>query len=267
MIMPRAQLPENVQQLLDALHSLLAALPVDPVPNLEALGPARRKRLRADIETAIAKLEPLYSSLDPVRLPSFVFDPSDPANIGKFIADTLLEQPRQPLGGLPGFYGSGVYALYYSGPFDAYQPVVNTDTPLYVGKADPKPGNANTPEGQGTKLSDRLAEHAKSIRNTVNLTVSDFQCRYLVVKSAWQGTAELYLIRRFQPIWNYETGICYGIGKHGDSPATRANTRSPWDTLHPGREWAARTGNIASPWTTEDIKMRIAEHFRRCPSQ
>jgi len=31
---------------------------------------------------------------------------------------------------------------------------------------------------------------------------------------------------------------CFGFDKNGDRKATRDNTKSPWDTLNPGREWA-----------------------------
>ena len=55
-----------------------------------------------------------------------------------------------------------------------------------------------------------------------------------------QNGAENYLIDLFKPIWNSEIGICYGFGKHGDDPGTRKNLRSPWDSLHPGRDWAYR---------------------------
>ncbi|MBM4094762.1 MAG: Eco29kI family restriction endonuclease [Planctomycetes bacterium] len=57
--------------------------------------------------------------------------------MGTLIANTLLAQPRRPLKDVPRFYGSGVYALYYRGDFDAYRPIANTETPIYVGKADP----------------------------------------------------------------------------------------------------------------------------------
>ena len=63
----------------------------------------------------------------------------------------------------------------------------------------------------------------------------------LVVQSGWETAAEDYLIRLFRPIWNKETKILYGLGKHGDSAETRTNKRSLWDTLHPARVWAAPT--------------------------
>ena len=53
--------------------------------------------------------------------------------------------------------------------------------------------------------------------------------------------------------------MSYGIGKHGDSASTRANKRSPWDTMHPGRKWAADTKD--DQMSRKEIESRIAEHF------
>jgi hypothetical protein len=132
-----------------------------------------------------------------------------------------------------------------------------------VGKADPAHSQAKTPTQQGIRLWTRLNDHKRSVTPAENLNVSDFECRYLVVRSAWQGTAEIYLIRRFMPIWNNEVRICYGFGKHGDDPGTRANTRSPWDTLHPGRKWALKPGNVAYPLSVKQIKNQIADHYKK----
>lgn len=250
--------------LLKALRSLLDTLPID-VAEVSGLTTTRRQQLRRDIEQAIDELQRLLTALDPIKLPPHVLDPSDPQVIGRLIVDTLLVQERHDLRVVPKFYGSGVYALYYSGSFDVYQPIARSDHPIYVGKADPKAHGAITPIQQGTRLWDRLNDHRKSVIAAENLDLDDFDCRYLVVKSAWQGTAERYLIERFKPIWNNETGICYGFGKHGDDPATRANTRSPWDTLHPGRKWAMKLGTPGYNLTIDEIKARITEHFRLNP--
>lgn len=61
------------------------------------------------------------------------------------------------------------------------------------------------------------------------------------MQSGFQHAAEDQLIEFFKPIWNWQTKVCFGIGKHGDSAETRKNKRSPWDTLHPGRGWADKT--------------------------
>jgi hypothetical protein len=38
-----------------------------------------------------------------------------------------------------------------------------------------------------------------------------------------------------ESIWNRQTKPVPGFGKHGDSAETRSNSRSPWDTIRPGR--------------------------------
>ena len=71
------------------------------------------------------------------------------------------------------------------------------------------------------------------------------------------------MISLSRPIWNNETKILYGLGKHGDDPVTRANKRSPWDTLHPGRTWAADT--IEDARTEAQIVDDLTQHFHRHP--
>jgi hypothetical protein len=163
---------------------------------------------------------------------------------------------------LPRFYGSGVYALYYDGHFPAYAPLIGSDTPIYLGKVDPASADAQSPQEQGDKLWQRLVkDHLRSIDAAENLDAGDFTCRSLVVKSAWQSTAELYLIDRFKPVWNKEAGVCFGIGKHGDRAATRTNIRSPWDELHPGRRLAS--DQPPNPRGADGIAEDIAEHFKK----
>lgn len=247
-----------------ALAALLSTLPTETSPELPLPQAALMARLRKDIGNAIERLSQLKLGLDPIKPPATFFDPADPVVVGQLIARTMLAQPRVQLGDLRPFYGSGVYALYYSGTFPAYLPVCGRETPLYVGKADPRAPSAASPQEQGRTLSNRLSDHAKSITYAENLAIEDFHCRYLVVKSAWQNTAETYLIDHFKPIWNRELSICYGFGKHGDDPNTRKNTRSPWDTLHPGRPWAGQ-GNLPYSLSPAEISAAIAEHFAANP--
>ncbi|MBN1554607.1 MAG: Eco29kI family restriction endonuclease, partial [Phycisphaerae bacterium] len=226
-------------------------------------------RVRRDMRRKIPKIQQRLSSfiqsLDAISPPPVILDPSDPSTVGTLIADVLLKQQRVPLSHIERFYGSGVYAIYYSGDFPAYLPIVGSETPIYVGKADPAVPNAETPEEQGDRLSRRLKDHQRSIRNAGNLQLDDFECRFLVVKSAWQSTAETYLIEKFKPIWNNEVGICYGFGKHGDSSRTRKNTRSPWDTLHPGRSWAMTSETVPNSQSASQIFQEIKKHFQKNP--
>jgi len=244
------------------LESLLEGLPIEPA-DLSTLKPSQRTKLRQAINRTIEELQLTVSSLDSIRQPPHVFDPSDPDVIGKLIAETLLIQPRHKLSELDQFYGSGVYAIYYRGRFPTYRLIAGTERPIYVGKADPASPNAISPSQQGTRLWGRLQDHRKTISSAITtLKVADFDCRFLVVTSAWQSTAETYLIDGFKPVWNSEVGICYGFGKHGDAATTRLNTRSPWDTLHPGRRWAGE-GNKPNPLSAAEISRKIIAHFKK----
>lgn len=237
--------------------------------DLSALKSGKRKKLRENIETVIKTLDAFGRKLDSAAHPAHIFDPADPQAMGRMIAETLLIQDRTSLEQTikAPFYGSGIYALYYKGKFPAYAPLVRSETPIYVGKADPENHDAKNPKEQGTRLFTRLKDHAKSIGCVDNLRLSDFDCRYLVVVSAWQNTAETYLIHRFLPVWDKDVGPCKGIGKHGDSASTRSNTRSPWDTLHKGRPWAWTKGNKSNPKSPEQICKDIAEHFKEHPPE
>ena len=66
----------------------------------------------------------------------------------------------------------------------------------------------------------------------------------------------------FRPIWNKEMKILQGFGKHGDSVKTRANKRSPWDTLHAGRNWAGGEGQTDKK-TTVQIEQELRSHFEK----
>lgn len=231
------------KKLLQELEQLAHLLPGSDEELAEVRPPLLRK-LRAAVVSTDTKLRALMLRLDRVRRLGDPFNPASPDAFAQSIANKLLLETPLPLGELVPFYGSGVYALFYRGPVSAYARISGTRIPIYVGKADPKNAKAATPEDQGTVLFRRLSEHRDSIKEAEthpsrSIRLQDFQCRFLVLDSAWQVVSESYLIRTFQPIWNKEMKICTGIGKHGDSFDTRSNRRSAWDTLHPGRAWAA----------------------------
>ncbi len=230
-----------------------------------SLSVPKRRTLEGQIKEAIDDLTGLLTRLDPIAQPTAVFDPSNPKVVGRFVALALVAQERHPLAEIPKFYGSGVYAIYYKGNFAAYGPISGTETPIYVGQAAPALSNARTPAEQGDKLSKRLNEHRKNIaKAATTIDLADFEFRSLVVQSGWETAAEDYLIHLFRPIWNSETNILYGLGKHGDSATTRANKRSPWDTLHPGRAWAADSAEDAK--SHSQIDAELAEHFADYPA-
>ncbi len=220
------------------------------------------KRARLAIDEATKRLGQLSANLDPVFRPASIFDPTAPGTAGRIVALSLVAQKRQSMRDIPNFYGAGVYAIYYNGGFEPYLPIAGKDHPIYVGKADPMDPAAKDAVAQGTRLSARLNEHAKNIgKATSTLRIEDFECRFLIVQTGFQTSAEGYLIDFFKPIWNSEQNICFGLGKHGDSSSTRGNKRSPWDTMHPGRAWAASSAQDQK--THELIIAQIGEHFER----
>jgi hypothetical protein len=257
--MPR----EPTQRPGDKLKALIASLD-DVMGELPAvakgleLNDRALTKLSEKLGIAAEVILKVAHQLDPIRRPQAVFDPSNPGIVGRMIALTLTAQERVPLTDLKPFYGSGIYAIYYNGDFEPYRPLVRTEHPIYVGKADPANPKAGDPVEQGQKVYKRLDEHLRSIKQT-ELRPGDFQVRYLVVSSGWQAAAENYMIRLMKPIWNSEVKIAYGLGKHGDSADTRGNKRSPWDTLHPGRGWARNTAKDQKP--RETVLKEIATHF------
>ncbi|MBV6362747.1 Eco29kI family restriction endonuclease [Mycobacteroides chelonae] len=249
-------MPPSLKDQVDALLSRIETVIADAeAVKGRRVSPEQRESL---VEKSRELKRALDASVYPHPLPSAVFDPSNTRLFGRFAAIALAAQDRVALADVEHVYGSGVYALYYSGSFAQYTAVANTETPLYVGKAQPSEG-AVLPVEQGTAVTSRLREHRRSITYATNLDVADFECRFLVIAAGWETPAELELIRYFCPLWNEGIGPVHGLGKHGDSPTTRANGRSPWDTLHPGRPWA--TNIKQDQMTRAAIKAAIAAHL------
>jgi Eco29kI restriction endonuclease len=171
------------------------------------------------------------------------YNPLDKLNLGKSVAEALLDAPLLPLGALGTFNGAGIYAIYYSGSFKAYASLAGRnartgDWPIYVGKAIPsggRKGSAIFSAIAGPHLWKRLREHADSVRATKNLEIDKFQCRYLVVDDIWIPLGETLLIARFKPLWNLALD---GFGNHDPGAGRYEGLRPLWDVLHPGRAWA-----------------------------
>jgi len=209
------------------------------------------KRIRDGLGDFARALEDARAETDKVKLPRTTFDPFEPKTVGRMVALALLAQPLVPLSSVPDSYGSGIYAIYYTGTHPLYSAIGGTETPIYVGKADPKEPDASNPREQGNKLTGRLREHAGTIVEAEEyansgqlpsylhpIRLADFKSRRLVCATNAQLVAEVHLIKMFWPLWNSETKACWGMSKHGDAAITRKNKRSPWDVVHPGRDWA-----------------------------
>src|SRR5262249_51355729 len=98
------------------------------------------------------------------------------------------------------------------------------------------------------------------------IRLNDFFCRRLVCATNAQLVAEKHLIRTFWPIWNADTKACWGMSKHGDAAKTRANKRSPWDVVHPGRQWALDE-RLVDSLAPDQIERRIGATLRRMPAR
>lgn len=245
---------------------------LERLPMAEDLNKAQARKLREGFDTYVADLAAFRERLDPVRDPDRTFDPGNPDTVGRLVVIALLAQDRVPLRELSPTYGSGVYAIYYTGQHPAYAEIRDSETPVYVGKADPAEPGAATPRQQGVRLFRRLADHREAIKEVETyartnglpdpLRVDDFECRRLVCATNAQLVAERHLIEIFRPAWNLESKICFGISKHGDAATTRVNNKSPWDVLHPGRSWAMPS-KLRAGMTPETVTSKLIDHFSR----
>jgi hypothetical protein len=259
-----------INNLKTALDAVFEAIGDDPTPTVT-------RRLRASLAAHSEALEALRAKTDPITMPRTTFDPADPNAIGRVVSIALLAQPRVPLAEVRNAYGSGVYAIYYEGDHPLYAGISGTETPIYVGKADPAADDASNPREQGPKLTGRLIEHAGTIKTAEGYAASlpaglspirldDFVCRRLVCATNAQLVAEKHLIRTFWPLWNQETKTCWGMSKHGDAAKTRKNKRSPWDVVHPGRTWAL-DALLEDSLMPAQIEQKIAETLLKYPAR
>jgi Eco29kI restriction endonuclease len=209
------------------------------------------------------------------KKPSRVFLPDEEAydpltynNLGRSISETLLRRPPIAMDNLPLFNGAGIYAIYYTGEhklYRAYAPLASMhqaapfNRPIYVGKAEAagaRKGKRDL-EASGSKLADRLTQHANSIiAAQTSLNIADFYCRYLIVNYVWIPLGETIVINLTDPLWNV---VVEGFGNHTPGKGRREGMRPMWDTVHPGRKWADKLPNREE--TALDIDQRIAKFF------
>ena len=168
------------------------------------------------------------------------YDPLDYRNLTVSLVRELMDRSPVRLPPSTRFRGPGVYALFYDGDFEPYATLRSPDAtrPIYVGKAVPpgaRKGGTASDESVPT-LYRRIRQHSGSLEAAANLRVDDFNCRYLVVVPLWITMAERFLIEHYQPCWNVSIE---GFGLHNPGKGRFEGLRSWWDTLHPGRPWAA----------------------------
>lgn len=190
------------------------------------------------------------------------FDPLSYENLGASIARALDEQPTQSLAALERFDGAGIYALYYTGDFPAYQLLAeaNRANPgswaIYIGKAETENARKGDPDQAhklvGAKLFSRVRKHASSIEQAGNLRIEDFHVRVLTVAPTWVPLAEVVAIRMHRPVWN---AVVDGLGNHDPGAGRAQGMRPRWDYLHPGRGWAVKL--VERNETHQDIQQEV----------
>ena len=166
------------------------------------------------------------------------------------------------------FSGAGVYALYYIGRMGIYKKFGETinrteyAVPVYIGKAVP-PGWRQSrllgDSGQSRTLFSRLNQHAKSIRESKNLSVEDFHCRFMIFEGEVESmipSVEAAIVSSHTPLWN---SVIDGFGNHDPGKKRHTGKLSAWDALHPGRSWTTNvSGEIPD---IREIKRRITDYM------
>ena len=231
----------------------------------KAAGTPQHEELLRQGGASLTELERILRLMSPQKYGALGITLGRADGIAKFFAFSFVSTAMLPLTALGQrpFWGSGVYAIYHKGKSEpAYASLSGTETPIYVGKADPTEAFADSIEAQGKSLYKRLKEHAGNIAKT-ELNVAEFKYRAATIQSGMQAAVEEFMIRLFRPIWNKGVGVSHGLGKHGDSATTRTNKRSPWDTMHPGRQWAEAT--LSNQTERHQIVANIAAHFKAHP--
>ena len=185
------------------------------------------------------------------------YNPLSVDELGRNAARALMDYPLCELPPPQSFQGCGVYTIHYQGKFPSYSGMRDVE-PIYVGKADPpgkRQGRASASAKGVTTLYNRIRKHAASIQSTENLELPDFFCRWLILDPVWIGLTEQVLISEYQPIWNI---VVDGFGVNAPGRGRANQRRSQWDTLHPGRPWAASLP--PNDKTAESILIGVAAH-------
>lgn len=197
------------------------------------------------------------------------YNPLDKLNIARSIETEILGREPLPLSAVSSITGAGVYVIYYTGGFPAYDPIASRNRggrfegPIYIGKAIPKggrKGGLTADASKGKALADRLDQHADSIEQATNLDLAAFFVRHLVVEDIWIPLGENMLIETFKPVWNRAID---GFGNKDPGRRRATQYKSPWDVLHPGRKKMEKLAD--SGLTSEYLIQRIEDYFAGRP--
>jgi hypothetical protein len=164
------------------------------------------------------------------------------------------------------FFGTGVYALYYTGRNALYQRYAELNRlsynyPIYVGKAVPKgwrqARTSDNAQNQSRELVARLREHGRNIALGAGLSLDDFTCRFVIFEeegSDMISTIEAALIKLNKPLWNTTVD---GFGNHDPGRGRYEQAKSDWDVIHRGRAWAEKCNGVHAEKNTIVSEIRL----------
>lgn len=157
---------------------------------------------------------------------------------------SILNNVKYPLTDLNKFEGNGIYAIFLTAPQGSeYEGYVSADRPIYIGKAvvdGSRQGNVSNNSDKDFKIYSRLREHRRSIELGAGINTSMFKYTYITlsgIATNLNAAIESHLIRTFKPLWNSKID---GFGNHAPGSGRYEQSPSEWDTLHPGRAFAAK---------------------------
>ncbi|WP_327155557.1 Eco29kI family restriction endonuclease [Streptomyces tubercidicus] len=192
-----------------------------------------------------------------------IYDPLRRENLGRSVLWALVSTQAVPLGEIPDFRGSGIYAIYYTGYHELYQPISSSmfHIPIYVGKADPKGSRKGETVGhawEGHKLRDRLRAHSRKIDKALDLELGHFHARFLPADDLFTPMAERLMISELRPVWNLVLEG-FGVNRQGSGRETN-QLRPKWHELHPGVEWA--DGMPGQPGGAAPLHAAVVAHLK-----
>ena len=187
------------------------------------------------------------------------YNPLEKANLARSILAELKDREFIAMKDTGAIKGAGIYVIYYGGPFKPYALVRERKTPIYIGKAIPKggrKGGLGADASAGRAMADRLSQHMRSIDEASNLELKDFRVRHLMLDDIWIPLGENMLIEEFKPVWNRAID---GFGNKDPGKRRAKQYKSPWDVLHPGRNFAEKLAD--GELTPEFLQERVADYF------
>lgn len=176
-------------------------------------------------------------------------------------AKNFIATELYPLSSVPMFSGVGVYAIYVDSSAETiYKGILDTEYPIYVGKAVPTGSRQGKSTTSNRQLRNRLLEHKRSIEQG-GLPVEHFKCRFMIMTGIGEDlipAMESTLIRMFHPLWN---SYIDGFGIHTPGAGRFNQQPSEWDTLHPGRPWLDKL--TGAPRNKDEIARKVSSYKMR----